>query len=223
MSNRSICVQKTCSRPRRATIPAGDRFTILSARRKRWISMPQLVADHSVASGRRISARTVRRRLHNLGHFPKRPIMCVPLNRRQRRARLSWAGEHVSWARQRWASVLFTDESKFRLESNSGRLLSWRERSTRYHQSTIVERYSYRGGGPMVWAGMSLGGHTYLHVFQGGTLTGVRYRSEILDQYVHPYSGAIGNDFILMDDNARTHQAVIVKKYLEGLGFERME
>ncbi|GBM41188.1 hypothetical protein AVEN_35759-1 [Araneus ventricosus] len=75
----------------------------------------------------------------------------------------------------------------------------------------------------MVWAGISLGGHTDLHVFHGGTLTGVRYRDEILDPYVRPYAGAIGNDFILMDDNARPHRAVVVEDYLEGHGLERIQ
>ncbi|GBM25972.1 hypothetical protein AVEN_223108-1 [Araneus ventricosus] len=75
----------------------------------------------------------------------------------------------------------------------------------------------------MVWAGISLGDHTDLHVFHGGTLTGVRYRDEIFDPYVRPYAGAIGNDFILMDDNARPHRAVVVEDYLEVHGLERME
>ncbi|GFU63531.1 HTH_Tnp_Tc3_2 domain-containing protein [Trichonephila clavipes] len=97
-----------------------------------------LVADHSVASGRRISSSTVRRSLHNSALYAKRPVVCV--NRRQRRAHLSCAREHVSWTRQRWASVLFTDESRFTLDSDSGRLLIWRERSTKYHQSNTVER-----------------------------------------------------------------------------------
>ncbi|GBN97462.1 hypothetical protein AVEN_200081-1 [Araneus ventricosus] len=57
----------------------------------------------------------------------------------------------------------------------------------------------------MVWAGISLGGHTYLHVFHGGTLTGVRYRDEILDPY------------------ARPHLAVVVEDYLECHSLERME
>ncbi|GFW72212.1 transposable element Tcb2 transposase [Trichonephila clavipes] len=143
----------------------------------------------------------VRRRLHNSGLCSRRPVVCAPLNRRQRKARLSWAREHVSWTRQRWASVLFTDESRFTLESDSGHLLFWRERSTRYHQSNTVERHSYRGGGIMVWEGISLGGPSDLHVFQGETLTGVIYQDEILDQYVHSHSGAIGNDFILMHGN----------------------
>ncbi|GBL90951.1 hypothetical protein AVEN_272399-1, partial [Araneus ventricosus] len=101
-------------RPRVAT-PAEDRFLALSARRRRSTTVPQLVADHFVASGRRISTTTVRRRLHNAGLYARRPVECVPLNGRQRRARLCWAREHVSWTRQQWASVLFTDESRFTL------------------------------------------------------------------------------------------------------------
>ncbi|GBL84680.1 hypothetical protein AVEN_191132-1 [Araneus ventricosus] len=66
---------------------------------------------------------------------------------------------------------------------------------------------------------ISLGGHTDLNVFHGGTLTGVRHRDEILDTYAR----AIGNDFILMDDNARPHRAVVVEDYLEGHGLDRME
>ena len=54
----------------------------------------------------------------------------------------------------------------------------------------------------MVRAGISLGCHTDLHVFHGGNLTGVRYREEILDASVRPYAAVIGNDFILIDDNA---------------------
>ncbi|GFV61401.1 uncharacterized protein TNCV_446171 [Trichonephila clavipes] len=54
------------------------------------------------------------------------------------------------WTQQQWASVLFTDESRFTMESDSGRLPIWREQRTRYHQSNTVERHSYRGGGILV-------------------------------------------------------------------------
>ncbi|GFU60474.1 uncharacterized protein TNCV_2704471 [Trichonephila clavipes] len=64
--------------------------------------------------------------------FTKRSVCkktsCVcSLNGRQRRNRLCRAREHVSWTQQQWASVLFTDESRFTMESDSGRLLIWRE------------------------------------------------------------------------------------------------
>ncbi|GFU45779.1 transposable element Tcb2 transposase [Trichonephila clavipes] len=56
-----------------------------------------------------------------------------------------------------------------------------------------------------------------------GTVTGLRYRDEILDPYVRPYAAAIGNDFILINDIARPHRARIVEEYLEDHGLERME
>ncbi|GFW58448.1 transposable element Tcb2 transposase [Trichonephila clavipes] len=217
-SEDSVSRRPVQGRPR-ATTPAEDRFLALSARRRRTTTVPQLVADHFQASGKRISATTVRNRLHNAGLYARRPVVCVPLNGQQRRNRLCWARERVSWTQQQWASVLFTDESRFTMESDSGRLLIWREQRTRYHQSNTVERHSYRGGGILVWAGISLGGHTDLHVFHGGTVTGLRYRDKILDPYVRPYAAAIGNDFILMDDNARPHRARIVEEYLEGSRF----
>ncbi|GFW84782.1 uncharacterized protein TNCV_680701 [Trichonephila clavipes] len=62
----------------RATTPAEDRFLALSARRRRTTIVPQLVADHFQASGRRISATTVRNRLHNAGLYARRPVCAFP-------------------------------------------------------------------------------------------------------------------------------------------------
>lgn len=39
--------------------------------------------------------------------------------------------------------------------------------------------------------------------------------NEILNPIVRPFVGAIGDDFILMDDNARPHRAMVVNQYLE--------
>ncbi|GFV16538.1 transposable element Tc3 transposase [Trichonephila clavipes] len=195
--SRRFCVQKTCSRSTTSYNTCRRPFSeALSARRRRTTTVPQLVADHFQASGRRISATTVRNRLHNAGLYARRPVVCVPSTD---------DSEGTAYAGQ---------ENMFLGRSNNGLL---------YHQSNTVERHSYRGGGILVWVGISLGGHTDLHVFHGGTVTGLRYRDEILDPYVRPYAAAIGNDFILMDDNARPHRARIVEEYLEDHSLERME
>ncbi|GBM37327.1 hypothetical protein AVEN_78074-1 [Araneus ventricosus] len=136
-SEDSVSRRHVSGRPR-VTTPAEDRFLALSTRRRRSTTVPQLVADHFVASWRRIPATTVRRCLHNACLYARRPVMCVPLNERQRRACFCWAREHVSWTRQQWASVLYTDVSRFTLESDSGRLLIWREQRTRYQQSNTL-------------------------------------------------------------------------------------
>ncbi|GFV04732.1 transposable element Tcb2 transposase [Trichonephila clavipes] len=108
-------------------------------------------------------------------------------------------------------------------DSRRNRLCWAREHVSWTQQQWASVLFTDEGGGILVWAGISLGGHTDLHVFHGGTVTGLRYRDEILDPYVRPYAAAIGNDFILMDDNARPHRARIVEEYLEDHGLERME
>ncbi|GFW83578.1 transposable element Tcb2 transposase [Trichonephila clavipes] len=56
-----------------------------------------------------------------------------------------------------------------------------------------------------------------------GPLTARRYRDEILRPIVVPYAAAIGDDFILMDDNCRPHRANLVEDFLFEEGIVRME
>ena len=54
-------------------------------------------------------------------------------------------------------------------------------------------------------------------------MTGVRYMDDILDIYARPYAGALGPQFILMDDNARPHRARVVDEYLQQETIVRMD
>ncbi|GFV20813.1 HTH_Tnp_Tc3_2 domain-containing protein [Trichonephila clavipes] len=86
------------------------------------------------ASGRRISATKGAKSSSQCRSVCKKTSCVRSLNGRQLKDRLCWAREHVSWTQQQWASVLFTDEVRFTMESDSGRLLIWKEQRTRYHQ-----------------------------------------------------------------------------------------
>ncbi|GFU96535.1 DDE_3 domain-containing protein [Trichonephila clavipes] len=44
------------------------------------------------------------------------------------------------------------------------------------------------------------GWRTPLHVFERGSVSGVRYRDEVLEPYVRLFRGVCGPRFILMDD-----------------------
>ncbi len=66
-------------------------------------------------------------------------------------------------------------------------------------------------------------GRTDLVVIDGGALTAVRYRDEVLQPVVRPFAGALGQDFGLMHDNARPHTARVVQTYLEQEGMDIME
>ncbi|GFS96184.1 transposon Tf2-9 polyprotein [Trichonephila clavipes] len=62
-----------------------------------------------------------------------------------------------------------------------------------------------------------------LYIIRDGPLTARRYSDEILRHIVVSYAAAIGDDFILMDDNCRPHHANLVEDFLFEEGIVRME
>ncbi|GFU23519.1 hypothetical protein TNCV_4239661 [Trichonephila clavipes] len=55
--------------------------------------------------------------------FARRPVRCVPLMPAHRRRRSLWCREHRNWRDNEWGRVLFTDENRFSLSSDSHRIL----------------------------------------------------------------------------------------------------
>ncbi|GFV94703.1 transposable element Tcb1 transposase [Trichonephila clavipes] len=104
----------------------------------------------SSATGTTVSRQTVYRRLGHIGLYARRPARCVPLTATHCRLRLTWSREHALWTPQKWSCVMFSDESRFSLQSDSLRTLIWRAPSTRYHQENTIERHRYCGAGWLV-------------------------------------------------------------------------
>ncbi|GFX94729.1 transposable element Tc3 transposase [Trichonephila clavipes] len=115
------------------------------------------------------------------------------------------------------------DESRFSLSSDSHRILIWRERVSRKYHSNIIERDTYGGRGVLVWGGIMLGSRTDLHIFDAGSVNGTRYCNEILLPYVRLFRGAMGLQFLFMDDNAPCHRTVAAEQLLESEDIERMD
>ncbi|GFV24674.1 transposable element Tc1 transposase [Trichonephila clavipes] len=107
------------------------------------------------------------------------------------------------------------DEIRFSLSSDSHRIFIWRERGNRNHPSNIIERDRYGGRGVLVWGGIMLGSRTDLHIFDAGSVNGTRYCNEILLPYVRLFRGAMGLQFLFMDDNAPCHRTVAAEQLLE--------
>ncbi|GFX27487.1 transposable element Tcb2 transposase [Trichonephila clavipes] len=168
----------------RGTTPTDDWYIVLQARRSRRQTAGEIARHTTQATGRPISRFTVARRLHGGGLFARRPVRCVPLTPAHRRRRSLWCREHRNWRDNEWGRVLFTDESRFSLSSDSHRILIWRERGSRNHPLNIIERDRYGGRGVLVWGGIILGSRTDLHIFDPGSVNGTRYCNEILLPYV---------------------------------------
>ncbi|GFV61248.1 transposable element Tc1 transposase [Trichonephila clavipes] len=206
----------------RSTTPAEDRYIVLSAKRNRRTTAQQVANQFLAASGKQISRKTVARRLRGGGLYARRPVVCVPLTRQHRTARLQWCREHHNWTEQDWACVLFSDESRFSLSSYCRRQLIWRESGTAYRPENIQEKDRYPTCSIMVWAGIMINGRTRLHVVANGTMTGLRYIDVVLLPHVRLFRGAVGDKFVFMDDNATCHQTLAVQDCLDSEGIQRL-
>ncbi|GFV11481.1 transposable element Tcb1 transposase [Trichonephila clavipes] len=165
--------------------------TGMCSRRHGEVVLEQVANQFLAASGKQISRKTVARRLRGGGLYARRPVVCVPLTRQHRTARLQWCREHHNWTEQDWACVLFSDESRFSLSSDCRRQLIRRESGTAYRPENIQEKDRYPTCSIMVWAGIMINGRTRLHVVANGTMTGQRYNDEVLLPHVRLFRGAV--------------------------------
>ncbi|GFY05871.1 transposable element Tcb2 transposase [Trichonephila clavipes] len=182
----------------------------------------QVANQFLTASGKQISRKTVARRVRGGGLYARRPVVCVPLTRQHRTARLQWCLEHHNWTEQDWACVLFLDESRFSLPSDCRRQLIWRESGTAYRPENIQEKDRYPTCSIMVGAVIMINGRTRLHVVANGTMTGQRYIDEVLLLHVRLFRGAVGDKFVFMDDNATCHRTLAVQDCLDSEGIQRL-
>ncbi len=104
----------TVDRPRtgrtRVTTARTDRFMTLTHLRRRFKMAP------STAREQDISRQTVIDRLRKVRNpiRQRRPYVGQIINHRNRNVRVQWARRHLRWRRAQWATVIFSDESRFK-------------------------------------------------------------------------------------------------------------
>ncbi|UYV73751.1 USP2 [Cordylochernes scorpioides] len=140
--------------------------------------------DHS------ISTRTISRRLVANGLHSCRPLRRLPLTPPNRRQRLEWCRARSTWMTE-WHRVVFSDESRFCLSSDSRRVRVWRRRGERSNPAAIV---------------------TLLRI--QGTMTAQRYVDDVLRPVTLPYLQGVPNA-LYQQDNARLHTARISQQALQ--------
>ncbi|GFU47890.1 transposable element Tcb2 transposase [Trichonephila clavipes] len=204
---------------RQATTPNEDRYLVLTARRHRNMNATLLQQHLRSATGTTVSTQTVRNRLHGVGLYAHRSMACVRLTSRHRRDRREWATEHVNWRRNKWRN-LFSDVSRLSVHPDNRRIFIWRDLAVGIILRLCTKVSDLAVG---VYGGISIDGRTDLYIIRDGPLTARQYRDEILRPIVVPYAAAIGDDFILMDENCRPHRANLVEDFLFEEGIVRMQ
>ena len=92
----------------------------------------------------RVRVWTVRRRLRRAGLSQFRCPIKPFLSAANKEARYCWAQNHNLWTEERFRRVVWTDESRFRLFVNDGRLKIWRQRGQTQEHYTGTSS-SWRG------------------------------------------------------------------------------
>ncbi|GFV41613.1 HTH_Tnp_Tc3_2 domain-containing protein [Trichonephila clavipes] len=111
----------------KVTTPNEERYLTVTVKRNRRSRASVM----SSATGTTFSRQTVYRRLGRIGLYARRPVKCVPLTATHCRLRSTWSREHAVWTPQQWSCVMFSDEFRFSLQSDSRRTLIWRAPDTR--------------------------------------------------------------------------------------------
>ncbi|UYV69340.1 hypothetical protein LAZ67_6003272, partial [Cordylochernes scorpioides] len=162
--------------------------------------------DHS------ISTRTISRRLVANGLHSCRRLRRLPLTPPNRRQRLEWCRARSTWMTE-WHRVVFSDESRFCLSSDSRRVRVWRRRGERSNPAAIVERPTVRQRGIMAWGAIAYDSRSTLLRIQG-TMTAQRYVDDVLRPVTLPYLQGVPNA-LYQQDNARPHTARISQQALQ--------
>ncbi|GFX20910.1 HTH_Tnp_Tc3_2 domain-containing protein [Trichonephila clavipes] len=135
----------------RVTTPNEDRYIYIylavTAKRNRRSTASDMSRQLSSATGTTVSRQNVYRLLGHIGRYARRSVRCVPLTETHCRLRLTWSREHALWTPRQGSCVMFSDESRFSLQSVSRRTLIWRTPGIRYHQENTIERHRYGGAG----------------------------------------------------------------------------
>ncbi|GFX61928.1 transposable element Tcb1 transposase [Trichonephila clavipes] len=115
------------------------RYLAVSAKRNRRSAASDLSGQLSSATGTTVSMQTVYRRLGQIGLYARRPVRCVPITETHCCLLLAWNREQALWTPQQETCVMFSEEFKFSLQSDSRRTFIWSEPGTLCHQENIIE------------------------------------------------------------------------------------
>jgi len=168
-----------------------------------------------------VSKETMNRELKRLGFYayraPTKPLLTLD-NIQQR---LNFAREHMYWDVDDWRSVIFTNESSFRLVSSNGRIFI-RGQQNEALQEDAVQHSTTWAKTIMVWGAISPAGVGPL-VRMEGNVDADEYLNAFRYRLWRWYPGLYNQSMIFQDDNASSHTAGLANEWFEKYGILRLE
>jgi len=194
-------------RPRIST-PAEDRLLVRRSLRNRFANAVNL-RNQWREIGVQSSVTTVKRRLKVAGLKGRVAKRKNILTNRQKANRLQFAREHVTWTRNQWNRVIFTDEAPFHIHSCARRRYV-RRRSNEPYDATLTIPPSKRQNAKItIWGSISVRGVGTLQRFRAN----VDQHSylQVLNEVIPPMH--LPQNAIWQQDNAPAHSSRLVQQF----------
>lgn len=199
---------------KKVTTKNEDKHLIITSKRNRLLTAPQLMSDLNSKRDQPVSLNTVKRRLRSAGLYGRVAAKKPLLRSVNKKKRLLWAKLHKNWSEKDWERVLWTDESKFQLFGQNRRVFVRRQNGERANEGCVVPTVKHGGGSVMIWG--CFGGDKSGDLVQiKGIMKKEQYHS-ILQRHAIPSGTKIlGKPFILQQDNDPKHASKLCMNYLE--------
>ncbi|GFX01694.1 HTH_Tnp_Tc3_2 domain-containing protein [Trichonephila clavipes] len=139
--------RKTRSGATRKKTRREDRRIVRQALVDPTMTRSTIRADVGVA----IVPQTISRHLAEVNLKSKRPFRATRLTPEHRQLHLQWCQSRSMWNVTDWQKVVFSDESRFVLETDDNRVRVWRRPGERENSPHSVLRHTARTASVMVW------------------------------------------------------------------------
>lgn len=208
-------VDNRCRSGRPAKLETRHKRAVLRyIRQNPKMSAPKLAAMLERDYGINVVAQTIRNIIKTAGYNGRVSRKKPYVSKVNRQKRLAFAKEHVNKPQSFWDSVIFSDESIFRIFGSGGRVMVWRRPNQQLQSQNLTPTVKHGGGGVCVWGCMSATGVGNL-VFVEGNMDWRQYM-DILKQNLHASAEKLNlrESFIFQQDNDPKHTALNVKLWL---------
>lgn len=169
------------------------------------------------STGKEVCENTIRRTLYEMGYHSRVALRKPYISESNRRFRLKWTRERRSWTINDWKKIVWSDESRFTLFQNDGKIHVWRLPKEKYDVDCLAPTVKHGGGGVMMWGCFSWYGMGPL-VRIDGRINSQRYIEEILGYHVIPFLEIFeeeNGEYFFQQDNAPIHTSRQTQTFIE--------
>lgn len=215
--NRKLIKQATRKYKKKLITDREKRNILRNLKKGTFGSMKDASSDLNASvrtASNQISYTSIRRRFNEDEIFARVKVKKPYLSKQHKRQRYLWALKYRDWNASDWDKVLWSDETKISLHSNSGRKYTWRRKDEAMHESNLRPTFKHGGGNIFMWGCMSSGGVGYACKINDG-LDSELYLKIMDDEMTMSYLYLFpNNQFIFQHDNDPKHKSKIVTKWL---------